>query len=101
MYPADVSASPPGRRLANRGDDEHGKRFARQQLSRLAGLEERAHRQARRAPPGVAGRAHAARSAHRQNIQGGARWALLKNLADLTDTQAQTLREMKRSGGIL
>jgi hypothetical protein len=52
MYPADVSACPPGRRLANRGDDEHGKRFARQQLSRLAG-------------------------------------------------QAQTLREMKRSGGIL
>ena len=31
----------------------------------------------------------------------GARWALLKNPADLTDTQAQTLREMKRTGGIL
>jgi len=31
----------------------------------------------------------------------GARWALLKNPADLTDTQAQTLREMKRNGGIL
>ena len=31
----------------------------------------------------------------------GARWALLKNPADLTDTQVQTLREMKRSGGIL
>ncbi|MCI4673452.1 ISL3 family transposase [Candidatus Mycolicibacterium alkanivorans] len=31
----------------------------------------------------------------------GARWALLKNPADLTDTQAQTLREMKRSGGML
>jgi transposase len=31
----------------------------------------------------------------------GARWALLKNPADLTDTQAETLREMKRSGGIL
>ncbi len=30
-----------------------------------------------------------------------ARWALLKNPADLTDTQAQTLREMKRTGGIL
>ncbi|MCI4673718.1 ISL3 family transposase [Candidatus Mycolicibacterium alkanivorans] len=31
----------------------------------------------------------------------GARWALLKNPADLTDMQAQTLREMKRSGGML
>ena len=31
----------------------------------------------------------------------GARWALLKNPADLTDIQAQTLREMKRSGGML
>jgi transposase len=31
----------------------------------------------------------------------GARWALLKNPGDLTDAQAQTLREMKRSGGIL
>ncbi len=31
----------------------------------------------------------------------GARWALLKNPGDLTDSQAQTLREMKRSGGIL
>jgi transposase len=31
----------------------------------------------------------------------GARWALLKNPADLTDAQAETLREMKRSGGIL
>lgn len=31
----------------------------------------------------------------------GARWALLKNPADLTDTQAETLREMKRTGGIL
>jgi transposase len=31
----------------------------------------------------------------------GARWALLKNPADLTDVQAQTLREMKRSGGML
>jgi transposase len=31
----------------------------------------------------------------------GARWALLKNPGDLTDTQAATLREMKRSGGIL
>jgi transposase len=31
----------------------------------------------------------------------GARWALLKNPADLTDTQSETLREMKRSGGIL
>lgn len=31
----------------------------------------------------------------------GARWALLKNPADLTDTQAETLREMKRDGGIL
>ncbi len=31
----------------------------------------------------------------------GARWALLKNPDDLTDTQAQTLREMKRGGGIL
>jgi transposase len=31
----------------------------------------------------------------------GARWALLKNPGDLTDTQAETLREMKRSGGIL
>ncbi len=36
-----------------------------------------------------------------KTFRGGARWALLKNLADLTDTQAQTLREMKRSGGIL
>lgn len=31
----------------------------------------------------------------------GARWALLKNPKDLTDTQAATLREMKRSGGVL
>ncbi len=31
----------------------------------------------------------------------GARWALLKNPGDLTPTQAETLREMKRSGGIL
>jgi len=31
----------------------------------------------------------------------GARWALLKNPADLTDTQAETLREMKHTGGIL
>jgi transposase len=31
----------------------------------------------------------------------GARWALLKNPADLTDEQAATLREMKRTGGIL
>lgn len=31
----------------------------------------------------------------------GARWALLKNPADLTDTQVKTLREMKRTGGIL
>jgi len=31
----------------------------------------------------------------------GARWALLKNPDDLTDTQAETLREMKRTGGIL
>jgi transposase len=31
----------------------------------------------------------------------GARWALLKNPGDLTDTQTATLREMKRSGGIL
>lgn len=31
----------------------------------------------------------------------GARWALLKNPADLTDTQTQTLREMKRTGGML
>jgi transposase len=31
----------------------------------------------------------------------GARWALLKNPADLTETQAETLREMKRTGGIL
>ncbi len=31
----------------------------------------------------------------------GARWALLKNPDDLTEAQAQTLREMKRSGGIL
>ena len=31
----------------------------------------------------------------------GARWALLKNPADLTDTQVQTLQEMKRSGGML
>jgi len=31
----------------------------------------------------------------------GARWALLKNLGDLTKTQAQTLREMKRTGGVL
>ena len=31
----------------------------------------------------------------------GARWALLKNPGDLTDTQAETLREMKHTGGIL
>lgn len=31
----------------------------------------------------------------------GARWALLKNPDKLTDTQAQTLAEIKRSGGIL
>jgi transposase len=31
----------------------------------------------------------------------GARWALLKNPGDLTDAQAETLREMKRTGGIL
>ncbi len=31
----------------------------------------------------------------------GARWALLKNPGDLTDTQAETLREMKRTGGML
>lgn len=31
----------------------------------------------------------------------GARWALLKNPKDLTETQAATLREMKRSGGVL
>jgi transposase len=31
----------------------------------------------------------------------GARWVLLKNPADLTETQAQTLRELKRSGGLL
>lgn len=31
----------------------------------------------------------------------GARWALLKNPADLTDTQLKTLKEMKRTGGIL
>jgi transposase len=31
----------------------------------------------------------------------GARWALLKNPGNLTDAQAETLREMKRSGGIL
>jgi transposase len=31
----------------------------------------------------------------------GARWVLLKNPADLTETQAQTLRELKRTGGIL
>jgi transposase len=31
----------------------------------------------------------------------GARWALLKNPADLTDKQAQTLKVMKRDGGIL
>ena len=31
----------------------------------------------------------------------GARWALLKNPGDLTETQARTLAEMKRSGGIL
>jgi transposase len=31
----------------------------------------------------------------------GARWALLKNPGDLTESQAETLREMKRSGGIL
>lgn len=31
----------------------------------------------------------------------GARWALLKNPGDLTETQAATLQEMKRSGGIL
>ena len=31
----------------------------------------------------------------------GARWAFLKNPADLTDSQAETLREMKRTGGIL
>ncbi len=31
----------------------------------------------------------------------GARWALLKNPRDLTDAQAATLREMKRSRGIL
>jgi transposase len=31
----------------------------------------------------------------------GARWALLKNPDDLTGTQAETLREMKRCGGIL
>lgn len=31
----------------------------------------------------------------------GARWALLKNPGDLTETQAATLKEMKRSGGIL
>lgn len=31
----------------------------------------------------------------------GARWALLKNPGDLTDTQAETLKEMKRSGGVL
>jgi len=29
----------------------------------------------------------------------GARWSLLKNPADLTDTQTETLREMKRSVG--
>ena len=31
----------------------------------------------------------------------GARWALLKNPGDRTDTQAETLREMKHTGGIL
>jgi transposase len=31
----------------------------------------------------------------------GARWALLKNPSDLTEDQAETLREMKRTGGIL
>ena len=31
----------------------------------------------------------------------GARWALLKNPGDLTDTQAETLREMRHTGGIL
>lgn len=31
----------------------------------------------------------------------GARWVLLRNPEDLTETQAQTLRELKRSGGIL
>ena len=31
----------------------------------------------------------------------GARWALLKNPGDLTDSQVDTLLEMKRSGGIL
>ncbi len=31
----------------------------------------------------------------------GARWALLKNPADLTEAQAETLAEMRRSGGIL
>jgi len=31
----------------------------------------------------------------------GARWALLKNLGDLTDDQAATLRKLKRRGGDL
>jgi transposase len=31
----------------------------------------------------------------------GARWALLKNPGDLTDAQVATLREMKRTGGLL
>lgn len=31
----------------------------------------------------------------------GARWALLKNPADLTDTQAETLKALRRNGGAL
>lgn len=31
----------------------------------------------------------------------GARWALLKNPGDLTDAQAETLKRMKRDGGVL
>lgn len=38
---------------------------------------------------------------HIANAFKGARWALLKNPADLTDEQSQTLREMERNGGIL
>ncbi|MBD0328472.1 MAG: ISL3 family transposase [Pyrinomonadaceae bacterium] len=60
------------------------------------------HRRAGRgAPPGLAVRPQSCVTRPSRKSSQGARWALLKNPINLTEDQDGTLREIKRSGGVL